>query len=284
MATTIDWLGLDWDEGDDFISFAFGEFNSKDYGIVRTSNSDRYEEKLSLPMNDKTADVPGADGQYYFGTTYKPKVFDVSFAFEDLTKDNIRSLKQAFSGKEMRELCFAESCTYDSDNGITDARVYMAKVTSQPNIKALCFDGVDNGGNPIEVYNGEGSVQFTAYWPYAREETQTNTASTNTSGFVRITINNAGDIPTTFTISASAGATISQIDITNSDDTITLVPAEDSGVTTYNSKTGIMTNQDEDIKSYSGNGVISLPLGETTIEITGTSNKAYTITHDNWYY
>jgi hypothetical protein len=93
MRTTINWLSLDWNEGDDFISFAFGEFNSKEYRIVRTSNGDRYEEKLSPPMIDKTADVPSADGQHYFGTTYKPKVFDISFAFEGLTRAQIREMK-----------------------------------------------------------------------------------------------------------------------------------------------------------------------------------------------
>ena len=34
-------------------------------------------------------------------------------------------------GKEMKEFCLSE----DSD------KIYMVKVTSQPNIKALCFDG-----------------------------------------------------------------------------------------------------------------------------------------------
>jgi hypothetical protein len=171
MAKDINWNSLNWTKDDDFITFAFGDFNSKSFGqvidnngkittpasyIIRTSDSDRYNIHLAPPMQDKTADVPGGDGQYYFGTTHKPKVFDISFAFDNLTKSQIQNLKQAFNGKEMRELAFAEDCTYTTTGDVTtisDYRVYMAKVTSQPNIKALCF--VENG---VEVYKGEGSV------------------------------------------------------------------------------------------------------------------------------
>ena len=75
---------------------------------------------LVPPMQDKTADVPGGDGQYYFGTYHKPKVFDISFAFDCLTQEGLRKLKNIFAGKEMRELVFSEE----------PDKVYMAKVTS----------------------------------------------------------------------------------------------------------------------------------------------------------
>ena len=143
-----------------FIAFSFGDFNTSDYNVgeksfVRTSDGDRYNESLAPDMMDKTAEVPGGDGMYFFGTNHRSKLFDISFAFENLTKADIRALKKAFSGKDIKELCFSEQ----SD------KVYMAKVTGQPSIKTLAFDDGDE-----EVYKGEGSVSFTAFWPYARDK------------------------------------------------------------------------------------------------------------------
>jgi hypothetical protein len=51
-----------WTEGNDFIAFAFGDFDSKAKGIIRTSDGDRYNANLSPQLQDKTADIPGADG------------------------------------------------------------------------------------------------------------------------------------------------------------------------------------------------------------------------------
>ena len=66
MAKEINWDSLGWGEGDDFIHFAFGDFNSKDFGIVRVSDNNRYNNNLAPQMNETVADIPGADGQYYF--------------------------------------------------------------------------------------------------------------------------------------------------------------------------------------------------------------------------
>ena len=145
--------GENWTTGDEFIAFSFGDFDSKDWGIYRISNGNRYNIDLSPQMNDITADVPGGDGQYFFGTQYKTKNFSVEFVFENLTEKGLSNLKQTFSGKELKELCFSE---YPD-------RVYTAKITGNPIVKVVPFD--TNGGT---IYKGEGSIQFTAYWPYAR--------------------------------------------------------------------------------------------------------------------
>ena len=42
---------------------------------------------------DKTLEVPGKDGKYYFGTTKKNKIFNISFAFEDLQETDLLNLK-----------------------------------------------------------------------------------------------------------------------------------------------------------------------------------------------
>jgi hypothetical protein len=73
----INWTSLGWNGGDDFLHFAFGDFNSKNFAsggiIYRTSDSNRYNINLAPPMRDITAEVPSGDGQYYFGTFHQPK-------------------------------------------------------------------------------------------------------------------------------------------------------------------------------------------------------------------
>lgn len=299
MGKEIDFDSLGWTKGDDFIAFAFGDFNSKFFyiqnpietdaqkqikgGIIRTSNGDRYNMNLVPPMQDKTADVPGGDGQYYFGTYHKPKVFDISFAFDCLTQDGLRKLKKAFAGKEMRELVFSE----ESD------KVYMAKVTSQPNIKTICFDETytvttGEGEEAVtktytqEVYKGEGSVQFTAYWPYARDISASVYTQSVANGievpkitdddpdltYVTKIVENEGDIPTTFVLEASGDPKVIKIEIKQGDTPIATIEAEN--ITGWDSKTGIVKSGDNAIY-YTGDGLAQIPLGLCTFKITSIS-------------
>jgi hypothetical protein len=62
MGATINFSELDWTEEADFLFFAFGDFNSSEYNIVRTSTGSRYEKGLAPPIKDLTIDVPGGDG------------------------------------------------------------------------------------------------------------------------------------------------------------------------------------------------------------------------------
>lgn len=295
MGKEIIWSSLGWTESDDFIAFAFGDFVSSNQGIIRTSDGDRYNINLSAPMQDKTAEVPGGDGQYYFGTYHKPKVFDISFAFEHLEPIQLQKLKQTFAGKEMRELVFSE----ERD------RIYMAKVTGQPNIKALCFDetytrtsgegeGAVTTTHTREIYKGEGSVQFTAYWPYAREATKQTASTSNEDDSTTTTISevqNSGDIPTFFDFEVTGeGANVSKIEIKNKDSGKTLCLIQGENITSWNSKTGIIKSGDNTI-SYTGNGLFLIPpVLQEKIEVSVTHAKktarelVFTMSFYNWYY
>ena len=90
---------------------------------------------------------------YYFKTNYPSRQFNINFAFDSLTEQQIRKLKQVFSAKELCDLIFDEE----------PYKVWSAKVTGTPTIKYVPFDNSDGQ----RVYRGEGSVQFTAYWPFA---------------------------------------------------------------------------------------------------------------------
>ena len=145
-------------QGLDFLAFSFnGKHSWDDFHIYRVINGDRYEENLSPTLTDKTAEVPGGDGMYYFGTTHKQKEFNISFAFDHLTEIQLREMKKWLNGKEMGDLWFSEA----------PYKVWSAKPTGNSSIKYIPFDELDEQGNTVRIYKGEGSVQFTAYWPYA---------------------------------------------------------------------------------------------------------------------
>ena len=138
----------------DFLAFSFnGKHSWDDFGIYRVIDGDRYSENFSPTLNDKTAEVPGGDGMYYFGTTYKQRDFNISFAFDHLTEAKLREMKKWLNGKEMGDLWFSEA----------PYKVWTAKSSGNSAIKYIPFD--DENGQ--RVYKGEGTIQFTAYWPYA---------------------------------------------------------------------------------------------------------------------
>ena len=145
----------DWD----FLGFSFnGKHSWDDFNLIRTSDGDRYNINLGPQSQDKTAENTGGDGMYFFGSNHKQKVFDIKFAFEELDDVKLREMKRWLSGKEVGDLWFDEE----------PYKVYSAKVTGQPNIKIIPFDSYDENGEKIgRVYKGDGSIQFTCYWPYA---------------------------------------------------------------------------------------------------------------------
>jgi predicted phage tail component-like protein len=107
----------------DFIGFTYGGKHSFEYfGIYRTSDGSRYNDNLIPALNDKTADIPGSDGQYYFNSTYKTRQFSISIAFDKLSEKLYREMRQWLNGTAIQDLIFDES----------PYKVYSAKVTGTP--------------------------------------------------------------------------------------------------------------------------------------------------------
>mgnify|MGYP003292333635 CR=1 FL=1 len=97
--------------------------------------------------------VPGGDGMYHFGSYYTQRQFNIPYAFDALTEEQLERIKTVFGDKKIHELIFDEA----------PYKAYQAKVTGTAQIKHIPFsEGANN-----RIYKGEGSIQFTAYDPYA---------------------------------------------------------------------------------------------------------------------
>ena len=136
----------------DFIGFSFNEHRSESLGIVRVSDGSRYNEDLIPTTQDKTVQVPGGDGFYYFGSDYTQKPFTIPIAFDGLTEKQFRELQQVFGTKELGKLVFDER----------PYKYYMVK-SSKPQLKYICF-----GKDGERIYKGEGTLSFMAYYPFAK--------------------------------------------------------------------------------------------------------------------
>ena len=137
----------------DFIGFSFNGYRSEELGIVRVSDGSRYDEDLLPTSQDKTVQVPGGDGFYYFGSDYTQRQFSINIAFDELTEAQFRKLQQVFGTKELGKLIFDER----------PYKYYMVK-SGNPQLKYICFG---KEGNP-RIYKGEGTLTFTAYYPFAK--------------------------------------------------------------------------------------------------------------------
>lgn len=119
----------------DFTGFKFGNIHSSDLGIVRVSGGDRYDEALHPEIKDRTTEIPGLNGEYYFGSDFGTRSFDIEIAFDHLTEKQFRKLRKVFGTKQIQPLVFDE-CPY---------KKYMAKLESPVELSYICFD------EPIKV-------------------------------------------------------------------------------------------------------------------------------------
>ena len=141
-------------EMQDYIGFTYNGVHSSDLGIVRVSNGSRFDENLLPTMQEKTVQVPGGDGTYFYGSYFTQRQFSVSFAYDNLNEQQLARLRTHFGDKKIHELVFDER----------PYKVYSAKVTGTATLKYIAFD---EGEGRERIYKGEGTIQFTSYQPYA---------------------------------------------------------------------------------------------------------------------
>jgi len=155
----------------DFLGFTFNGIHSSNLNIVRIIKGDRFENNLSPDIKDSTVDVPGSDGIYLLNTSFKQKQISIDFAFEDLTEENMRRLRLLFNDKQIHGLILDEE----------PYKEYQAKVTSSVKLSYIAFDYTEES-TTSKIYKGEGSVVFTAFYPYAQAPYQTQDDYESASG------------------------------------------------------------------------------------------------------
>lgn len=139
---------------EDFTGFRFGQIHSKDLQLVVVSSSNRYDKNL-LPNNkDYSKEVPGGNGEYYFGSTFSKREFSVEVAFDSVDEYTWRRISNLFATDKLQDLVFDE----------LPYKTYRAKLSKNPEFKFICFTDRDTGKR---VYKGEGTLNFVCYFPFA---------------------------------------------------------------------------------------------------------------------
>lgn len=142
----------------DFISFSYNGVHSTDLGIVHVSSSDRYADALLSTIQDKTVQVSGSDGTYFFGSYYTQRPITLIIAFDSMTETQLRRARVLFGDKQSHPLVFDEE----------PYKVYYAKVTGTPQYNYICFNNYEDDSNiNPRIYKGEGTINFICYDPFA---------------------------------------------------------------------------------------------------------------------
>ena len=132
----------------DYIGFVYDGYHSvRDLKIYRTSSGNRYNLFANSSYQDDTY-AEGIEGQTFLKSKIKSISFQIPFAFDSLTKEDIKKIKQIFSSTKVCEISF-------------DERPYVAydvKLSQPLKLDYLVFeeDGKD-------VYKGEGNLQLVCY-------------------------------------------------------------------------------------------------------------------------
>lgn len=260
-------------QNEPFADFTYGDHKASDYHLVRVSDGSRYNDNLLPNLTDKTAEIPGGDGMYYFNTYYKQRTIQVNVAFDAVTETDLRAIRLWLSGKQIRDLVFAERPNVH----------YRAKVTGTPSFKYIAFDEktphlsnntAGAGTAPTDtsslIYKGEGSITFTCYEPFGLSEEQTDSSSPSPSI--------GGEYPTPFTltksgaISANTTWTVGEGSITFPDG-VTLQTGETSVI--WNSRTGMVATNTNRPVNFTGKSMALLTPGETYTFPSGATLKWY---------
>ena len=137
----------------DYLSFTFDGVNSSTFNIVSVINGDRSNLDLSPPISVDAIEIANRNGAFYSKTTYKPRDFNISFAFDGLTEVEVMELRTWLKPDKVAWLIFDE----------LPYKKYKVVISDAPKITYLGFDENSN-----RVIKGEGSVNFRCYDPFAR--------------------------------------------------------------------------------------------------------------------
>lgn len=135
-----------------FLGFHFNGRDSSEFGIVRTMESG-LEESLLPPQEATVSPLRSREGDYFISSKYQARVFNINFAFDNLSDKELLDIRYWLGTKKEHALYFTEA----------PYKVFQARVNGEPTINYVPFDG------PLgRVYKGTGTVEFMAHYPYGR--------------------------------------------------------------------------------------------------------------------
>ena len=249
-------------EGAAFIGFTYnGKHSIDNFHVYRTSDGNRYNYDLIPQLNDKIADVPGGHGQYYFKSTYKTRIFNIPIAFDNLSQDKFNDMKDWLNGKGIHQLIFDER----------EEVIYSAKITGTPQLKFICFE--EDG---VNIYKGEGTIQFTCYYPFGYSAMKKITIPKITETATTTNINIETEIPTTFILKANDVSAEDEFEVGNLKITI-----HKSGVLEWDTSTGLV-KIDGEPASYSGKSYGTIDSGNYIVD--RKANYEFSIEWKSLYY
>ena len=141
----------------DFLGFSFDGIHCSQLGITRVSSSDRYDEDLFPEVKDKTIEIPNNHGEYYYGSTYGTRTFEIEIAYDSITEKQFRNIRRLFGTRKICELIFDER----------PYKVYYAKIESPIEMSYVCFDEPKRA--PSE--NEQDGIRVTNRVPITEEQT-----------------------------------------------------------------------------------------------------------------
>lgn len=295
----------------DFCGFTWRGEHSSNHGIVRVSDGSRYNDTILPAFQDTTQKMPGSDGTLYWESFYTNKTFSINIAFDHLTEDDYRKLRQWLNGKDRGELVFDEA----------PYKAYTVKIKDPPQLKTICF--MEDGKR---IYKGEGTISFVAYYPFARGVYKFETdikdiinveewiGASGLKGATKDNYNffseegscnlyNAGDLPTDFKLIVNIENKPTNITLKTNENQIigslnfSLAKQGDDTYVRFNSATqlieGLKQSTDGEFeltgnlynKYITGGDWFKIPAGESVINIAETSHSDKpTIDYDYLYY
>lgn len=192
----------------DFIGFTFDGVHSSELNILRVSDGDRYNEVLLPDIEDKTVEGSGRDGVYYYGSFYQSREIEIQIAFDQVTEEQYRNIRRLFGQKKICKLIFderpykvyyvklaepisLETVCFDEEDYYWDTTGHRSKekeggtvadgaivgeaiVGESPHYQEGIYipGSIDHKvylGTKKRIYKGEGSINFIAYDPFARQ-------------------------------------------------------------------------------------------------------------------
>lgn len=148
----------------DFLGFSFCGIHSSDLRIIRTSNGSRYNMPINGETKNETVTPDGLNVTYLFSSVTVQRTFSIAFAFDNLTEEYIRKIKDTFNPQKEGELIFDEE----------PYKAYTAKLNGNITLQVVPFyNGLER------IFKGEGTIGFICYNPYGHTPKETKTVEIN---------------------------------------------------------------------------------------------------------